>query len=98
MWNASLAFRVLTLNLSKAHLYILNFDKPTKMLTKGKTLKYIEFIILLRISNGSVNMNSFWLERIEIKVLLLDFQLKIQIENTTSFSSFRHFQKWVLSE
>ena len=55
------------------------------MLTKGKRLKYTEVIILLRIPNGSVNMNSFWLERIEMRVLLLDFQLKIPIGNTISF-------------
>ena len=85
MWNASFAFRVLTLNLSKAHLYILNFDKPAEMSTKGKRLKYTEFIILLRIPKGSFNMNSYWLERIEMRVLLLDFQLEIRIENTTSF-------------
>ena len=86
MWNASLiAFQVLTWDLSKAHLYILNFDKPTEMSTKRKRLKYTELIILLRIPNGSDDMNSFWLERIEMKVLLLDFQLEIQIESTTSF-------------
>ena len=83
----------MTLNLSKAHLYILNFDKPAEMSTKGKRLKYTEFIILLRIPKGSVDMNSCWLERIEMRVLLLDFQLEIRIENTTSFQSFRHFQK-----
>ena len=55
------------------------------MLTNGKRLKYTEFIILLRIPKGSFNMNSYWLERIEMRVLLLDFQLKIRIENTTSF-------------
>ena len=55
------------------------------MSTKEKRLKYTEFIILLRIPNGSVNMNSFWLERIEMRVLLLDLQLEIRIENTTSF-------------
>ena len=85
MWNASLAFRILTWNLSKAHLYILNFDKPTEMSTKRKRLKYTEIIILLRILNGSVDMNSYWLERIEMRVLLLDLQLEIRIENTTSF-------------
>ena len=72
MWNASLAFRVLTWNLSKAHLYILNFDKPTEMSTKEKRLKYTEFIILLRIPNGSVNINSFWWEGIEMRALFLD--------------------------
>ena len=85
MWNASLAFRVLMWNLSKAHLYILNFDKPTEMSTKGKRLKYTEFINLQRIPNERVDMNSFWLERIEMRVLLLDLQLEIPIENTTSF-------------
>ena len=72
MWNASLVFWVLTWNLSKAHLYILNFDKPTEMSTKGKRLKYTEFIILLRIPKGSVDMNSCWLERIEMRVLILE--------------------------
>ena len=55
------------------------------MLTKGKRLKYTEFIILLRIPKHSVNMKSYWSERIEMRVLLLDFQLKIRIENITSF-------------
>ena len=55
------------------------------MSAKGKTLKYIEFIILLRIPKGSVDMNSYWLEGIEMRVLILDFQLEIRIENTTSF-------------
>ena len=55
------------------------------MWTKEKRLKYTEFIILLRIPKGSFNMNSYWLERIEMRVLLLDFQLKIRIENITSF-------------
>ena len=52
------------------------------MSTEEKRLKYTGFIILLRIPNGSVNMNLFWLERIEMRVLLLDFQLEIRIENT----------------
>ena len=43
------------------------------MLAKGKRLKYTDFIILLRIPKGSVDMNSHWLERIEMRVLLLDF-------------------------
>ena len=63
---------ILTWNLSKAHLYILNFDKPTQMSTKEKKYIYTELIILLRISNGSVDMNSFSLERIEMRALLLD--------------------------
>ena len=84
MWNASLVFWLLTWNLSKAHLYILNFDKATEISTKEKRLKYTEFIILLRIPKASVDMNSCWLERIEMRVLLLDFQLEIRIENTTS--------------
>ena len=56
-----------------------------EMLTKGKRLKYTEFIILLRIPKRSVNMKPYWSERIEMRVLLLDFQLKIRIENITSF-------------
>ena len=59
--------------LSKAHLYILNFDKPAEMSTKGKRLKYTEFIILLRIPKGSIGMNSYWLEKIETRILLLNF-------------------------
>ena len=73
MWNASLVFRVLTWNLSKAHLYILNTDKPTEMSTKGKLLKYTGFISLLRIPKDNVDMNSYWLERIKIRVSLMDF-------------------------
>ena len=57
------------------------------MSTKGRRLKYIEFIILLngRTPNGSVDMNSYWLERIEMRFLLLDVQLEIRIDSTTSF-------------
>ena len=55
------------------------------MLTERKRLEYTEFIVLLRIPKGRVDMNSCCLERIEMRVLLLDFQLKIRIENTTSF-------------
>ena len=55
------------------------------MSTKVKRLKYTEFFILLRIPKFSVDMNSFWLERIEMRALLLDFPLEIRIENTTSF-------------
>ena len=55
------------------------------MSTKGKRLKYTEFINLQRIPNERVDMNSFWLERIEMRVLLLGLQLEIGIENTTSF-------------
>ena len=39
MGNASLAFRALTWNLSKAHLYILNYDKPMEMSTKGEKIE-----------------------------------------------------------
>ena len=56
-----------------------------EMSTKGKRLKYTEFFILLRDPKFSVDMNSFWLERIEMRALLLDFPLEIRIENTTSF-------------
>ena len=45
----------------------------------------LDLLILLRIRNGGVDMNSFWLERIEMRVLLLGLQLEIGIENTTSF-------------
>ena len=53
------------------------------MSTKGKRLKYTEFIILLRIPNDSVDMNSCWLERIEMRDLILDLQFEIRVENTT---------------
>lgn len=69
--KTSLAFAILTQNLSKAHFDISNFDRPTKMSTKGKRDWYIEFIILLSIRQGSVNMNSYWPEKREIRVLLL---------------------------
>ena len=85
MWNVSLAFWVLTWDFSKIHLYILNFDKPTEILTEEKRSRYTEFIKLLSIPKGSVNMNSYWLEKGEMWVLLLDFWLRIRIENTSSF-------------
>ena len=66
-------FCVSSFDLSKARLYILNFDKPAEMSTKGKRLKYTEFIILLRIPKGSIGMNSYWLEKIETRILLLNF-------------------------
>ena len=43
------------------------------MSTEGKRLKYNEFIILLSIHKGSVDMNSYWLEKSEMRVLLLNF-------------------------
>ena len=45
------------------------------MPTKGKRLKHTEFIILLRIpkSGANMNMNSYWSERIEMRLLLLHF-------------------------
>ena len=58
MWNASLAFWVLTWKLSKAHFYILNFVKPTGMSTEGKRLRYTEFIVLFSIPKGNVNNKS----------------------------------------
>ena len=47
------------------------------MSTEGERLKHNEFIILLSIHKGSVDMNSYWLEKSEMGVLLLDFQLEI---------------------
>ena len=44
-----------------------------EMPTERKRLRYTEFIILLSISKGSVDMNSYWLEKNEMRVLLLDF-------------------------
>ena len=41
------------------------------MLTEGKRVRYTEFIISLSILKGSVNMNSYWLEKSEMKVLLV---------------------------
>ena len=55
------------------------------MLAKGKRLKYTEFIILLRIPKGSVDMNSHWLERIEMRVWLLDFNLKFELRISLVF-------------
>ena len=73
MWNATLAFRVFTLNLSKARFYILNFDKPTEMPTEEKRLRYTEFIVLLNIPKGSVDMKSYWLGKSEMRTLLWYF-------------------------
>ena len=77
MWNVSLAFRVLTWSLSKAHPYILNFEKPMEKSTNRKRLKYTKFINLPRFPKCSVDMNSYWLERTEIRVLILDYKCDI---------------------
>ena len=58
-------------NLSKAHFYILNFGRPTEMSTEGNRVRYIEFIILLSILEGNVDMNSYWLEKSEMRILAL---------------------------
>ena len=55
------------------------------MSTKGERFKYTEFIILLRIPKGSVDMNSHWLERIEMRVWLLDFNLKFELRISLVF-------------
>ena len=36
-------------------------------------MKYTESIIFLSIHTGSVDKNSYWLEKSEMRVLLLDF-------------------------
>ena len=43
------------------------------MLTEGKRLRYTEFIILLSIPQGSVNMTLYSLQKSEMTALLLDF-------------------------
>ena len=43
------------------------------MSTKGKRLKHTEFIILLRTPKSSADMNSYWSERIEMRLLFLHF-------------------------
>ena len=52
IWNASLAFLVLTGNLSEAHFYIFNFDRPTEISAEGKRLRYAEFTNLMIIPKG----------------------------------------------
>ena len=43
------------------------------MQTEGKRLRWTEFIILPSIPKGSADMTSCWLEKSEMRVLLLDF-------------------------
>ena len=38
------------------------------MLSEGKRLRYTELIILLSIPKGNVDMNSYWLEKSEMRV------------------------------
>ena len=38
------------------------------MLSEGKRLRYTELIILLSIPKGSIDMNSYWLEKSEMRV------------------------------
>ena len=41
------------------------------MSTEGNRLRYIEFIILLSILERNVDMNSYWLEKSEMRILAL---------------------------
>ena len=38
------------------------------MLSEEKRLRYAELIILLSIPKGSIDMNSYWLEKSEMRV------------------------------
>ena len=38
------------------------------MLSEEKRLRYTELIILLSIPKGSIDMNSYWLEKSEMRV------------------------------
>ena len=53
------------------------FEKPTEKSTNRKRLKYTKFINLPRFPKCSVDMNSYWLERTEIRVLILDYKCDI---------------------
>ena len=55
------------------------------MSTEGKRVRYTEFITSLSILKGSVHMNSYWLEKSEVRVLLLHSYLEIRFEHITSF-------------
>ena len=56
---------------------------------KCESMKYAEFITSLSILKGTVNIefnvNSYWLEKSEMRVLPLHFKIEIQLEHTTSF-------------
>ena len=56
---------------------ILVFQRYTEMSIKGIKVKYVEFITSLSIFKGTIdtefNMNSYWLEKSEMRVLLLHF-------------------------
>ena len=43
------------------------------MLSEGKILRFTELIILLSIPKGSDDINSYWIEKSEMRVYLLDF-------------------------
>ena len=90
MWNATRTFWILTWNLSKVRFYTLNFDRHTELSTEGKRLRYTEFIILLSIPKGSVDM--------EKSEMSLAFAFLTLLEHITSFKFFRHLVKWVLRE
>ena len=55
------------------------------MSTEGKRLRYNEFIILLSIPKGSVDMKSYWLEKSDMRVLLLHLKLDLSTSLVFSF-------------
>ena len=55
------------------------------MSTEGKRLRYNEFIIFLSIPKGSVDMKSYWLEKSDMRVLLLHLKLDLSTPLVFSF-------------
>ena len=55
---------------------------------KGIKVKHAEFIISLSIFKGTIdtefNMNSYWLGKSKMRLLLLHFSLEIRLEHYTS--------------
>ena len=58
------------------------------MPTEGKKVRYTEFIILLSIIKGCVDMNSYWFEKSEMRVsfCILNSKFELSTPLVLSFS------------
>ena len=48
-------------------------------------VRHVDFLTLLSTFKGTVNVNKNILRKCEMRVILLDFKLKVRVEETTSF-------------
>ena len=71
--NASVAFGFLTRNPVWAHCQFIVFQTPWEISSKGIRMRYADFLTVLSIFKGTVNMNENSLGKSKMQLLFLDF-------------------------